>query len=77
MNEKYFKKGTRVFHQKFGYGKIIFVEGEKAEVDFDKSSRKQVFLKYLEIMKKFFLSRHLQKVLVFLIFQLFFYYLLQ
>ena len=43
------KKGTRVFHQKFGYGKIVFIEGDKAEVKFDKSSRKQVFVKYLEI----------------------------
>ena len=42
-----YKKGTRVFHQKFGYGKIICVEGNVAEVKFDKSSQKQVFIKYL------------------------------
>ena len=26
------KKGDRVFHQKFGYGKIINVDGEKLEI---------------------------------------------
>ena len=43
-----YKKGTRVFHQKFGYGKIIYVEGNTAEVKFDKSSQKLVFIKYLQ-----------------------------
>ena len=43
-----YKKGTRVFHQKFGYGKILSVEGNMAEVKFDKSSQKQVFIKYLQ-----------------------------
>ena len=28
-------KGVRVFHQRFGYGKIIHIEGDKAKVDFD------------------------------------------
>jgi len=44
------KKGTRVFHQKFGYGKIIFIEGDSAEVNFDKSSQRKVFIKYLQFM---------------------------
>ena len=43
-----YKKGTRVFHQKFGYGKIVYIEGNMAEVKFDKSSQKQVFIKYLQ-----------------------------
>ena len=45
-----YKKGTRVFHQKFGYGKIIYIEGNMAEVKFDKSSQKQVFTKYLQLI---------------------------
>ena len=43
-------EGTRVFHQKFGYGKIINFEGDKAEVNFDKSSQKKIFIKYLKFM---------------------------
>ena len=42
------KAGDRVFHKKFGYGKILFLEGEKAEVDFDNFSKKSVFLKFLK-----------------------------
>ena len=49
-NEENMKIGDRVFHQKFGYGKILFIEGGKAEVDFEKSSQKQVFVKYLQFM---------------------------
>ena len=49
-NEENMKKGDRVFHQKFGYGKILFIEGDKAKVDFEKSSQKQVFVKYLQFM---------------------------
>jgi len=42
-------KGDRVFHQKFGYGKILYIEGDKASVDFEKASKKTVFLKYLHV----------------------------
>ncbi len=42
------KAGDKVFHKKFGYGKILFLEGEKAEVDFDNFSKKSVFLKFLK-----------------------------
>src|SRR5262249_37707196 len=37
-----FKTGERVFHQKFGYGRIVGVEGEKLLVDFDKAGSKRV-----------------------------------
>jgi DNA helicase-2/ATP-dependent DNA helicase PcrA len=40
--------GSRVFHQKFGYGNIINYDGEKAEVNFDKSSIQKIFIKYLQ-----------------------------
>ena len=43
-------EGSRVFHQKFGYGKIVNFEGEKAEVNFDKSSQKKIFIKYLKFI---------------------------
>ncbi|PPR45372.1 MAG: ATP-dependent DNA helicase PcrA [Alphaproteobacteria bacterium MarineAlpha5_Bin6] len=45
-----FEEGSRVFHQKFGYGKILFLEGDKAEVEFKKSSKKMIFIKYLQII---------------------------
>ncbi len=48
MSNQYVKIGTKVFHQKYGYGKIIFIDGDKADVDFNKSSKKKVFIKYLE-----------------------------
>ena len=41
-------EGSRVFHQKFGYGKIMLIDGDKAEVNFEKSSQKKIFLKYLQ-----------------------------
>ena len=50
LNEENFKAGTKIFHQKFGYGKILFIEGDKAAVNFEKSSQKKVFLKYLQFM---------------------------
>jgi DNA helicase II / ATP-dependent DNA helicase PcrA len=34
--------GERVFHQKFGYGRIVTVEGNKLLVDFDKAGSKRV-----------------------------------
>ena len=43
-------KGSRVFHQKFGYGKILNIDSDKAYVDFDKSDQKKIFLKYLQLI---------------------------
>ncbi|MCX5516948.1 UvrD-helicase domain-containing protein [Kaistia defluvii] len=40
-NSKY-KLGERVFHQKFGYGAIIEIEGNKLTVDFEKTGAKKV-----------------------------------
>ncbi len=37
-----FAKGERVFHQKFGYGRIAAVEGNKLLVDFDKAGSKRI-----------------------------------
>lgn len=37
-----FKKGQRVFHQKFGYGIISTIEGQKLTVDFEHSGPKKV-----------------------------------
>ncbi len=37
-----FARGDRVFHQKFGYGRVTFVEGNKLTVSFDKAGEKRV-----------------------------------
>ncbi|HEX3755982.1 MAG TPA: UvrD-helicase domain-containing protein [Rhizomicrobium sp.] len=38
----HYARGDRVFHQKFGYGRVSFVEGNKLTVDFDKAGQKRV-----------------------------------
>jgi DNA helicase-2/ATP-dependent DNA helicase PcrA len=43
-----FAKGDRVFHQKFGYGRVIGVEGNKMTVAFDKAGEKKVIDSFLE-----------------------------
>jgi DNA helicase-2/ATP-dependent DNA helicase PcrA len=40
--------GMRVFHQKFGYGRIAQVDGNKLTVDFDKAGRKKVVDSFVE-----------------------------
>jgi len=37
-----FTEGERVFHQKFGYGEVIGIEGDKLEIAFDKAGVKKV-----------------------------------
>ncbi|MGI3165976.1 ATP-dependent helicase [Pseudooceanicola sp. 200-1SW] len=39
--------GERVFHQKFGYGEILGVEGDKLEIAFDKAGVKKVVAKFV------------------------------
>jgi DNA helicase-2/ATP-dependent DNA helicase PcrA len=43
-----FATGERVFHQKFGYGRIVAVEGNKLLVDFDKAGSKRVMDGFVE-----------------------------
>ncbi|MEX0327942.1 MAG: ATP-dependent helicase [Ruegeria sp.] len=42
-----FTLGERVFHQKFGYGAVTGIEGDKVEVDFDKAGVKKVVSRFL------------------------------
>ena len=39
--------GARVFHQKFGYGTVTAVEGDKLAVDFDKAGPKNVVARFV------------------------------
>ncbi|MDA0339185.1 MAG: UvrD-helicase domain-containing protein [Proteobacteria bacterium] len=43
-----FAIGERIFHQKFGYGQIIDVEGNKLEIEFDKAGTKRVLDSFVE-----------------------------
>ena len=42
-----FVMGERVFHQKYGYGAVIGIEGDKLEVDFEKAGTKKIVSNYL------------------------------
>ncbi len=41
------KPGTRVFHQKFGYGLVSEIEGDKLTVAFEKAGEKKVVASYV------------------------------
>ena len=40
--------GVRVFHQKFGYGRVIAAEAGKLEIDFEKAGTKKVMESFVE-----------------------------
>jgi DNA helicase-2/ATP-dependent DNA helicase PcrA len=39
--------GDRVFHQKFGYGDVREIEGDKLTVDFEKAGEKKVVARFV------------------------------
>ncbi|MEZ5841123.1 MAG: UvrD-helicase domain-containing protein [Hyphomicrobiales bacterium] len=43
-----FAVGERVFHQKFGYGRITRIEGNKLSIDFEKTGAKKVLDSFVE-----------------------------
>ena len=43
-----FSTGERVFHQKFGYGEVTVVDGNKLTIQFDKAGEKRVVDRYVE-----------------------------
>ncbi len=43
-----FSAGDRIFHQKFGYGRITAVDGNKLEIAFDKAGTKKVIDSFVE-----------------------------
>lgn len=42
-----FVVGERVFHQKFGYGAVIGIEGDKLEITFEKAGTKKVVSRFI------------------------------
>ena len=45
--KKTFSIGDRVFHEKFGYGIVSELEGDKALVDFEKADSKNIMTRHL------------------------------
>ncbi|OYW94529.1 MAG: hypothetical protein B7Z13_04325, partial [Caulobacterales bacterium 32-67-6] len=43
-----FARGDRVFHQKFGYGQVRAIEGNKLTVAFEKAGDKKVIDSFVE-----------------------------
>jgi DNA helicase-2/ATP-dependent DNA helicase PcrA len=41
--------GARVFHSKFGYGKVAQIEGNKLEIDFEQAGRKRVLDSFVSL----------------------------
>ena len=42
-----FTAGDRVFHQKFGYGRITGIEGDKLDIAFDRAGDKKVVARFV------------------------------
>jgi DNA helicase-2/ATP-dependent DNA helicase PcrA len=42
-----FAPGDRVFHQKFGYGEVAGIEGDKLDIRFDKAGEKKVIARFV------------------------------
>lgn len=43
-----FPRGVRIFHQKFGYGRVQSANGDHLEIAFDKAGRKKVMADYVK-----------------------------
>ena len=42
-----FTAGDRVFHQKFGYGWVTAIEGDKLDIAFEKAGEKKVVARFV------------------------------
>jgi len=41
--------GTRIFHEKFGYGRVREIEGNKLEIDFEQAGAKRVLDSFVSL----------------------------
>ena len=48
VHKSAYETGERVFHQKFGYGHITTIEGDKLTIDFEKAGEKRVVESFVE-----------------------------
>jgi len=46
-NKSNFEEGERIFHKKFGYGRILEIDYETALINFEKFGTKMIYLKFL------------------------------
>ena len=42
-----FEIGDRIFHQKFGYGEVIEIDGDKLNIEFDHSGNKKIIADFV------------------------------
>ncbi|HHI70608.1 MAG TPA: DNA helicase II, partial [Rhodobacteraceae bacterium] len=42
-----FTKGDRVFHQKFGYGYVMGIEGDKLDIEFERAGAKKIVARFV------------------------------
>jgi DNA helicase-2/ATP-dependent DNA helicase PcrA len=47
-NTQHFSRSDRVFHQKFGYGRVVDVSSDRLEVDFDHSGIKKIIASFVQ-----------------------------
>ena len=50
LKDDNFNVGDRIFHQKFGYGRIKMINGEKLEIAFEKAGDKRVMKSFVEAL---------------------------
>lgn len=50
VDEGALARGQRIFHQKFGYGRVIGVDGEKLQIAFEKAGTKKVMMRFVEVV---------------------------
>jgi DNA helicase-2/ATP-dependent DNA helicase PcrA len=50
-NQQHSLSGKRIFHQKFGYGKIVSIDGSKLEINFEKSGKKTIMREFVEVVQ--------------------------
>ena len=43
-----YSTGDRIFHQKFGYGRVLTADGDKLEIAFDKAGTKKIIDRFVQ-----------------------------
>ena len=49
-NKIQYNLGERIFHKKFGYGKILSIEDNTLEISFEKAGNKKVLKSFIELV---------------------------
>ena len=62
IKEEGMRAGSRVIHDKFGYGIILNIASNVAQVAFEKSDVKKVLIDYLQYDKWLLIPQHTKRV---------------